>query len=152
MPKMKLDLVRRSGAAGSGTAAARVPAVRRGEIWLAALDPTIGAEIQKTRPCVVVSPPERRRHRVGSFEFRGTRSYNRRRNSKDPTLCRRLSGGDARFSAHCHSRADDHRQPSGALSHTLPGSHGLHAFQVPRLTQPRSESKTWPMTHGNSSE
>jgi mRNA interferase MazF len=36
----------------------RVAAIRRGEIWLAALDPTIGAEIQKTRPCVVVSPPE----------------------------------------------------------------------------------------------
>jgi mRNA interferase MazF len=51
-------LVRRSGATESGTAAARVPAVRRGEIWLAALDPTIGAEIQKTRPCVVVSPAE----------------------------------------------------------------------------------------------
>ena len=32
--------------------------VRRGEVWLAALDPIVGAEIQKTRPCVVVSPPE----------------------------------------------------------------------------------------------
>ena len=32
--------------------------VRRGEIWLAALDPTVGSEIQKTRPCVIVSPPE----------------------------------------------------------------------------------------------
>ena len=31
---------------------------RRGEIWLAALDPTLGCEIQKTRPCVIVSPPE----------------------------------------------------------------------------------------------
>ena len=30
----------------------------RGEVWLAALDPTIGSEIQKTRPCIVVSPPE----------------------------------------------------------------------------------------------
>ena len=50
--------MRRSGAAGSGTAAARAPAVRRGDIWLAALDPIIGAEIQKTRPCVVVSPAE----------------------------------------------------------------------------------------------
>ena len=50
--------MRQSGAAGSGTAAARVPAARRGEIWLAALDPTIGSEIQKTRPCVVVSPAE----------------------------------------------------------------------------------------------
>ena len=49
--------MRRSSAAASGPAAPKV-AVRRGEIWLAALDPTIGAEIQKTRPCVVVSPPE----------------------------------------------------------------------------------------------
>jgi mRNA interferase MazF len=32
--------------------------VKRGDIWLAALDPTIGAEIQKTRPCVIVSPSE----------------------------------------------------------------------------------------------
>jgi mRNA interferase MazF len=36
----------------------RSVAIRRGEIWLAALDPTIGAEIQKTRPCVIISPPE----------------------------------------------------------------------------------------------
>jgi len=33
-------------------------AVKRGEIWLVNLDPTVGSEIQKTRPCVVVSPPE----------------------------------------------------------------------------------------------
>ena len=32
--------------------------VRRGEIWLARLDPTIGSEIRKTRPCVVISPFE----------------------------------------------------------------------------------------------
>jgi len=32
--------------------------VKRGEIWLAALDPTVGSEIQKTRPCVIVSPRE----------------------------------------------------------------------------------------------
>ncbi|MGA2536288.1 MAG: type II toxin-antitoxin system PemK/MazF family toxin [Terracidiphilus sp.] len=33
--------------------------VKRGEIWLVDLDPTtVGSEIQKTRPCVVVSPPE----------------------------------------------------------------------------------------------
>ena len=36
--------------------------LRRGEIWLAALDPTLGSEIQKTRPCVVVSPPEMNEH------------------------------------------------------------------------------------------
>ena len=34
------------------------PVVATGEVWLADLDPTIGSEIQKTRPCVVVSPPE----------------------------------------------------------------------------------------------
>ena len=32
--------------------------VARGEIWLARLDPTEGREIRKTRPCLVVSPPE----------------------------------------------------------------------------------------------
>ena len=32
--------------------------ITRGEVWLAALDPTIGSEIQKTRPCLIVSPPE----------------------------------------------------------------------------------------------
>jgi mRNA interferase MazF len=32
--------------------------VKRGEVWLVALDPTVGVEIQKTRPCLVVSPPE----------------------------------------------------------------------------------------------
>jgi mRNA interferase MazF len=31
--------------------------VKRGEIWLARFDPTLGAEIQKTRPCLIVSPP-----------------------------------------------------------------------------------------------
>jgi mRNA interferase MazF len=32
--------------------------VARGDVWLAALDPTVGTEIRKTRPCVIVSPPE----------------------------------------------------------------------------------------------
>ena len=32
--------------------------VKRGEVWLVALDPTVGSEIQKIRPCVVISPPE----------------------------------------------------------------------------------------------
>ena len=30
----------------------------RGDVWLISLDPTVGSEIQKTRPCVVISPPE----------------------------------------------------------------------------------------------
>jgi mRNA interferase MazF len=32
--------------------------VTRGDVWLAALDPTVGSEIQKTRPCLIISPPE----------------------------------------------------------------------------------------------
>ena len=32
--------------------------VKRGDIWLVNLDPTVGSEIQKTRPCLVVSPDE----------------------------------------------------------------------------------------------
>ena len=32
--------------------------VSRGDIWLVTLDPTVGSEIKKSRPCVVVSPPE----------------------------------------------------------------------------------------------
>jgi mRNA interferase MazF len=36
--------------------------VTRGDVWLAALDPTVGSEIQKTRPCVVISPPEMHNH------------------------------------------------------------------------------------------
>jgi mRNA interferase MazF len=32
--------------------------VGRGDIWLVSLDPTVGSEIKKSRPCVVVSPPE----------------------------------------------------------------------------------------------
>lgn len=41
-----------------GGSAKVAPKIVRGEVWLAALDPTAGHETQKTRPCVVVSPPE----------------------------------------------------------------------------------------------
>lgn len=30
--------------------------VKRGEVWWVSLDPTVGSEIRKTRPCLVVSP------------------------------------------------------------------------------------------------
>ena len=36
--------------------------VKRGEIWLIDLDPTIGSEIRKTRPCVIISPAEMHDH------------------------------------------------------------------------------------------
>jgi len=36
--------------------------VKRGDIWLVNLDPTVGSEIKKSRPCVVVSPAELNDH------------------------------------------------------------------------------------------
>lgn len=33
----------------------------RSEVWLVSLEPTIGSEIKKTRPCIVVSPDETNR-------------------------------------------------------------------------------------------
>ena len=36
--------------------------MKRGEIWLINLDPTIGSEIKKARPCVVISPAEMHDH------------------------------------------------------------------------------------------
>jgi len=37
-------------------------AIKTGDIWLAQLDPTLGSEIQKTRPCVVISPNDMNEH------------------------------------------------------------------------------------------
>jgi mRNA interferase MazF len=39
-----------------------VRGVARGEVFLVTLNPTRGAEIRKTRPCVVVSPDELNAH------------------------------------------------------------------------------------------
>jgi len=36
--------------------------MRRFDVYLVALDPTLGSEIKKTRPCVIVSPDEANRH------------------------------------------------------------------------------------------
>ena len=36
--------------------------VKRFEIYLVNLDPTVGVEIQKRRPCLVISPDEMNRH------------------------------------------------------------------------------------------
>lgn len=35
--------------------------VKRFEVYLVNLDPTVGSEIQKTRPCLVISPDEMNR-------------------------------------------------------------------------------------------
>lgn len=37
-------------------------AISRFEVWLVNLDPTQGSEINKTRPCVIISPDELNRH------------------------------------------------------------------------------------------
>jgi mRNA interferase MazF len=34
----------------------------RFDVYLVALDPTLGSEIKKTRPCLIVSPDEANRH------------------------------------------------------------------------------------------
>ncbi|MBW2099304.1 MAG: type II toxin-antitoxin system PemK/MazF family toxin [Deltaproteobacteria bacterium] len=34
------------------------PIIQRFDIWLIQLDPTIGSEIKKTRPCIIISPNE----------------------------------------------------------------------------------------------
>lgn len=35
---------------------------RRDEVWLVVLNPTLGSEMQKTRPCLVLSPDEMNRY------------------------------------------------------------------------------------------
>jgi mRNA interferase MazF len=37
-------------------------AATRGQVYLVRLDPTLGSEIKKTRPCVIVSPDELNAH------------------------------------------------------------------------------------------
>jgi mRNA interferase MazF len=37
-------------------------AVKRFDVHLVNLDPTVGSEIQKTRPCLIISPDEMNRH------------------------------------------------------------------------------------------
>ena len=36
--------------------------IKRFDVYLVILDPTVGSEIQKMRPCVIVSPDEMNRH------------------------------------------------------------------------------------------
>jgi mRNA interferase MazF len=37
-------------------------AVRRFDVYLVTLDPTVGSELRKTRPCLIISPDEVNRH------------------------------------------------------------------------------------------
>lgn len=56
--------------------------IGRGQVYLVRLDPTLGSEIKKTRPCVVVSPDELNEHlravivapmTTGGHSYRGVR-------------------------------------------------------------------------------
>jgi mRNA interferase MazF len=42
--------------------AVKAGSVVRGDVHLVRLDPTVGSEVRKTRPCVVVSPDELNEH------------------------------------------------------------------------------------------
>jgi mRNA interferase MazF len=44
-----------------GVVAMTLP-IQRFDVFLVCLDPTLGSKIQKTRPCLVVSPDEMNRH------------------------------------------------------------------------------------------
>ncbi len=46
------------GLGRSGVSQAAVAAPLRLSLYLVSLDPTVGSEIQKTRPCVIVSPDD----------------------------------------------------------------------------------------------
>ncbi len=67
---------------------------RRDEVWLVTLDPTHGAEIQKTRPCLVVSPDEMNR-------YLQTVSVDRERLSVATTNFADGTGGNARAYIAC---------------------------------------------------
>jgi len=43
-------------------AVTRAAALARGDVHLVGLDPTLGSEIKKTRPCLIVSPDELNQH------------------------------------------------------------------------------------------
>ena len=46
--------------------------MRRGEIWLYNADPTVGDEISKTRPCIIVNNDD-----IGTFTLKGYCTYYR---------------------------------------------------------------------------
>lgn len=48
--------------------------MRRGEVWLIRLDPVEGSEQGKTRPCLIVSPPDAGSYRISVVVPLTTRS------------------------------------------------------------------------------
>ncbi len=63
----------------------------RFEIWLVGLDPTRGSEIQKTRPCVVVSPDEMNHH-IATVIIAPMTTKGRRYPTRVPVIFQRKRG------------------------------------------------------------
>ena len=65
--------------------------IRRFEIFLVGLDPTRGHEMQKTRPCVVISPDEMNRH-IGTVIVAPMTTHGREYPTRVPVVFRRKRG------------------------------------------------------------
>ncbi len=65
--------------------------IRRFEIFLVGLDPTRGHEMQKTRPCVVISPDEMNRH-IGTVIMAPMTTHGREYPTRVPVVFRRKRG------------------------------------------------------------
>ena len=65
--------------------------VRRFEVYLATLDPARGHEIQKTRPCLIISPDEMNRH-IGTAIVAPMTTKGRRYPSRIPVTFQKKEG------------------------------------------------------------
>lgn len=65
--------------------------IKRFDIVLVSLDPTQGHEIQKTRPCVVISPDEMNRH-IGTVIVAPMTTHGREYPSRVPVRFQRKQG------------------------------------------------------------
>jgi len=65
--------------------------VSRFDVFLVALDPTLGREIRKTRPCVVISPDEMNHH-IATVIIAPITSKGRNYPTRVPCTFQRVSG------------------------------------------------------------
>jgi len=63
----------------------------RGDVWLVALDPTVGSEIRKTRPCLLVSP-DAMTEGLQTVIIAPMTSKGRRTSFRQPISFRRVTG------------------------------------------------------------
>ena len=65
--------------------------VRRFDVYLVALDPTVGHEVKKTRPCLVISPNEMNEH-ISTVIIAPTTTKGRSYPTRIPCRFRRKTG------------------------------------------------------------